>query len=352
MKIIKPIMILLCWTSLAFATVTSLIISSTSTNGSVIDIVTVVITRRRDTCASSLFRDLFFDNRSSPAASIPFLTSTPSEILSLASTPSVILSSTTITSSLSSELSPTSLDYTSDAIDDTITSSSINTDYLPTTSSTLSSPSTVSSLESEGSQTPLSYSLDTTFNTIASSSTDTESSSTTSSPVSDSTDGSIPCGSSQRFSLLAKTLYLGSNNTYAFFSEYTNDLHIGGTSLDTAAIFYLDSACRLIVDSKIQKGNVASQGQNFKSNHVFFIPLETVEHIATCNITGGQLFCSCENHTDFVTTDGTTGPERGYVQLGRDGRSSSLGYYDLQLEVVLNPAVSTPTNISNPPQRF
>lgn len=262
------------------------------------------------TYVSSLFRDLSFDNRSSPAASI----------LSLTLTPSVVSSSTTITSSLTPEISPTSLGYSSDTVDDTITSSSTNTDW---TSSTLSSSSTVtsslapeSSLESEGSQTQLSYSLDTTFNTIASLSTNTDSSSTTSSPVSVSTDGTIRCGSSQRFSLLAKTLYLGSNNTYAFFSEYTDDLHIGGTSLDAAAIFHLDSACRLIVDSKIQKGNVASQGENFKSNHLFFIPLETVEHVATCNVTGSQLFCSCENHTDFVTTDGTTGPERGYVQLG------------------------------------
>lgn len=142
----------------------------------------------------------------------------------------------------------------------------------------------------------------------------------TSSVFSLSTDLSIPCGSPQSFGLLSITPYSPNNNTYAHFNTWGDDLRIGGSSLAAAAFFHLDSYCHLIVDSSIQNGRVATQGENLRSIHLFFTPSKSVgppnAEVAICGVHRGFLNCSCGTHSNFTTTDGTTGPEAGYVMLG------------------------------------
>ena len=142
----------------------------------------------------------------------------------------------------------------------------------------------------------------------------------TSSAASLSTDLTIPCGSPQSFTLLSNTPYSPSNNTYTHFNAWGDDLRLGGPSLETAAFFHLDSDCHLIVDSSLQNGRVATQGENLRSIHLFFTPSESVgtpnSEVAICGVSGGFLSCLCGTHSNFTTTDGSTGPEAGYVMLG------------------------------------
>ena len=148
----------------------------------------------------------------------------------------------------------------------------------------------------------------------------TDYSSPNSSVASLSTNINIPCGSPQSFGLLSNTPYAPSNDTYAHFNTWGDDLRLGGLTLETAAFFHLDSQCHLIVDSTVQNGRVATQGENLRSIHLFFTPAKSVgppnAEVAICGVTRGFLVCTCGTHNNFTTTDGSTGPEAGYVMLG------------------------------------
>ena len=269
------------------------------------------------TSFSSSWPDRFVDNSySSAATSSPLTSSSLTVSPSSATTDSFLPGSSQTSLSFSRgnlreaivslptdiDLSPTSSIVNVSATELIIPwSPSANTDYITPTS-------LVANVSTTGLNTPSSPSPSTGYL------------SPNISVVSPSADLNIPCGSPQSFGLLSNTPYAPSNHTYARFTAWGDDLHLGGHTLETAAFFHLDSQCHLIVDSSVQNGRVATQGENLRSIHLFFTPAKSIgppnAEVAVCGVTRGFLSCHCGTHNNFTTTDGTTGPEAGYVMLG------------------------------------
>ena len=138
-----------------------------------------------------------------------------------------------------------------------------------------------------------------------------------------STDLSIPCGSSQIFSLLARTCYDTVDDTFAFLgsNEPRVPLSLGGYSSQTTAYFNLDSSCHLVVENGSIAGAAANLGASESDsqggNFLYFSQPADFDRdndvAATCQVAGGLLSCSCEGNSNFSVSSGQNG---GYVLLG------------------------------------
>lgn len=132
---------------------------------------------------------------------------------------------------------------------------------------------------------------------------------------------SIPCGSTQVFSLQATSSEKTVDGASVFVEGGVQAMSLHGHSAPTTTSFSLDSSCRLVANDGNATGAVASQGK-FNTNAVggifiyFIQPSDLAASsavAATCNVAGGLLLCLDNGGTDFSISSGAFG---GYVLLG------------------------------------